>query len=324
VFLHQISASSLLYHIKSSLHGTIDGGAALAFLVAGPVTAMPTMILFWTIFKKRVFVLYMVVCITGSILIAYTFQFLVFVPGMDTGNPLLSGVSALSGGGSAVIEKLDQHVRIVADPGGKNIIATYNNDVEGHGGVVFETSAGRFLDSSAGSYDNSLYIRNVADWLEQGNISPARENILVYNTFYEVGLENHAFGCIPENLRSHGFQVKILDRRKAPELTDALLASYGQVWVVFGEEGAGRQLADDELEVLAGFVAEGKSMLIVAGSPRPDMAELSAENRLSSRYGVRFAGYTENPAELPVGAGARILGKMSGLLGEALRLVNKA
>ena len=55
VFLHQISASSIVHHIKSSLPGTLDNGAALAFMIGGPVTAVPTMVLFWTIFRKRVF-----------------------------------------------------------------------------------------------------------------------------------------------------------------------------------------------------------------------------------------------------------------------------
>ncbi|HEX9079575.1 MAG TPA: permease, partial [Desulfuromonadaceae bacterium] len=52
IFLHQISASSIIYHIKDSLGGTLDGGPALAFMIGGPVTAMPTMVLFWTFFKK--------------------------------------------------------------------------------------------------------------------------------------------------------------------------------------------------------------------------------------------------------------------------------
>jgi uncharacterized membrane protein YraQ (UPF0718 family) len=88
MFLHQISASSILYHIKSSLGGTLDGGAALAFLIGGPVTAVPTMIMFWTIFRKRVFFLYMSICLVGTLLIAFAFQFLVFVPFTDMGNPL--------------------------------------------------------------------------------------------------------------------------------------------------------------------------------------------------------------------------------------------
>ncbi|MBI5408008.1 MAG: permease, partial [Nitrospirae bacterium] len=37
IFLHQISASSILYHIKSTLDGTMNGGAGLAFLIGGPV-----------------------------------------------------------------------------------------------------------------------------------------------------------------------------------------------------------------------------------------------------------------------------------------------
>ncbi len=74
IFLHQISASSILYHIKSGLDGTLNGGAGLAFLIGGPVTAVPTMIMLWSIFKKKVFFLYMFICIAGTIMLAYSFQ----------------------------------------------------------------------------------------------------------------------------------------------------------------------------------------------------------------------------------------------------------
>ena len=110
IFLHQISASSILYHIKSSLDGTLNGGAGLAFLIGGPVTAVPTMIMLWTIFKKRVFSLYMFLCIAGTIVLAYSFQYFVFVPNVDTDNPILRDVGSLSGGSAAVITKVDKDV----------------------------------------------------------------------------------------------------------------------------------------------------------------------------------------------------------------------
>src|SRR5512133_245606 len=105
MFIHQISASSILSHIKSSLNGTLDNGAALAFMIGGPVTAVPTMVMFWTFFKKRVFALYMFVCLSGTLLISYTFQVLLFTPGVDLGHALLKGVGNLGGGPAAVIQK---------------------------------------------------------------------------------------------------------------------------------------------------------------------------------------------------------------------------
>jgi hypothetical protein len=179
IFLHQISASSILYHIKNTLDGTMNGGAGLAFLIGGPVTAMPTMIMFWTIFKKRVFFLYMFVCLAGTIMIAYSFQYFLLNPYVDTGNPVLRGVRSISGGNSAVIMKAhnDKHVRIVMDPGGKGIIATYNNSVDGHGGIVFDSGGDRFMEGLADKHDNRKYLENIAAWLEENNVSGSRRNI---------------------------------------------------------------------------------------------------------------------------------------------------
>ncbi|HYQ47914.1 MAG TPA: permease, partial [Thermodesulfovibrionales bacterium] len=167
IFLHQISASSILYHIKSSLDGTLDAGAALAFMIGGPVTAMPTMVMFWTIFKKKVFFLYMFICIVGTLLVSYAFQFLLFVPNVDTGNPLLKEVRTLSGGSSAVLHKQNKDVRIVMDPENKGMIATYNNALEGQGGIVFDTGLDRFLGAPADRNDDRTYMQNIAEWLGQ-------------------------------------------------------------------------------------------------------------------------------------------------------------
>ena len=102
-------------------------------MIGGPVTAMPTMVLFWTVFKKRVFFLYLFICLAGTILIAYAFQFLVFVPYVDTGSPLLRGVRSLSGGTASIIEKQNKNVRIVMDPDGKSMIATADERSRGPG-----------------------------------------------------------------------------------------------------------------------------------------------------------------------------------------------
>ena len=40
------------------------------------------------------------------------------------------------------------------DPGNKSMIATYRNDLEGQGAVVFDAGFGRFLNDSADKYDN--------------------------------------------------------------------------------------------------------------------------------------------------------------------------
>jgi len=324
IFLHQISASSILYHIKSSLQGTLDAGAALAFMIGGPVTAMPTLVMFWTIFKKKVFFLYMFICIVGTLIISYAFQFLVFVPNVDTGNPLLKEVRTLSGGSSSVIHKQNKDVRIVMDPGNKGIIATYNNSLEGQGGIVFDAGFERFLSASAGEKDNRKYIQNIAEWMEQ-NSSSSGKSILIYDTFHASGLDKNAFSknVLPA-LEQIGFSVKITDRRETPEVTEQLLGKYNQLWVFFGESGQNRYFSDAELETISRFTGDGKSMLIVAGKHGNGTSDLTAATNVSSKYGVTYSGFVEHEEELPASTASYFLHRASGILGRILKLVHKA
>jgi len=310
IFLHQISASSILYHIKSTLDSTMNGGAGLAFLIGGPVTALPTMIMFWTIFKKRVFFLYMLVCIAGTIMIAYGFQHFVFTPYVDTGNPVLKGVRSVSGGPSAVITKAhnDRHVRIVMDPGGKGMIATYTNSVDGQGGVVFDSGSERFLGRSADRYDNIRYMRNVAAWLEEYNVSESTKRILIYDTGSGQGFSHRN----AESLENSGsFKVKLTDRKVNPEITQALLEQYSQLWVMFAESGPDNSLSDSELDTITRFSDEGKSILIVSGTHRDGINDLTAANSLASRFGVRFEGHVKNSDEIQVSSSFHALSGIS-------------
>lgn len=325
IFLHQISGSSVLSHIKNSLHGTIDAGAGLAFMIGGPVTAIPTMVMFWSIFKKRVFFLYMFVCIAGTVLIAYTFQFFVFIPGVDTGNYLLRGVRSLSGGRSAVIQKQDQNVQIVMDPAGQGIIATYSNALERQGGIVFDSGCERFLCSSADRYDNRKYIGNIAKWLDDNNSSSANRNILVYNVAGGDGSEPIFLNRnVLADLEKKGFNVKVTDRRKVPEITGRLLNDYSQIWLFFGESGTKQSLTIAELNTISKSTGDGKSMLIVAGKHQAEPDDNTGINALSSRYGVRFSGFVENREELPVEIASNLFNRTSEILGKILKIVHKA
>lgn len=325
IFLHQISASSILYHIKSTLHGTLDGGAGLAFMIGGPVTAMPTMVMFWTIFKKRVFFLYMFICIAGTIMIAYAFQLLVFVPYVDAGNQLFKDVGSVSGGSSAVILKQNQHVRIVLDPDSKSTIATYDNDLEAQGGIVFDSGFERLLNSAADKYDNRQYINNIADWLEDNNSSPIKRKILIYNTFYKSGLDNTTFSKNAlAALEKKGFTITVTNRQETPTVSERLLGEYGQLWMFFGESGPGRPLSNVEQEAISKFNGDGKSMLIVAGKHRNGAYDLTDANRLSSRYGVLFSGFVEHKDELPISTASHFLRTTSETLRWILKLVHKA
>jgi hypothetical protein len=325
IFLHQVSASSILYHIKSSLHGTLDNGAALAFMIGGPVTAMPTMVLFWTIFKKRVFALYLFVCIVGTLLIAYGFQLFVFVPNVDMGNPLLRDVRSLSGGSSAVIEKRDKNVRIVMDPGGKGLVATWSNDTSGQGSVVFDAGGDRFLNSNADKYDNRAYVRNIALWLEEGNGSPVQRRVLVYDASRSAGGPDKGFdsGAVA-SLREKGFTVTVTDRRETPVLSERLLGTYGQVWVLFGGKRAGDGLSVGEQKAIENFTKSGKSLLIVAGRQGDAGGDLSGVNDLSERYGVAFTGRAEHEEELPAATVSYFFQRTSAALGKVLKFFHKA
>lgn len=325
IFLHQISASSILYHIKSSLHGTLDAGAGLAFMIGGPVTAMPTMIMFWTIFRKKVFFLYMFICIAGTLLIAGAFQALVFVPYADMGNPLLRNVSSISGGESSVISKQSQWVRMVMDPGGKGLIATYTNDLEGQGGVVFDAGFQRFRNGPADKYDNRTYIGNIAAWLEQNNTSSVKNSILIYDTYHKSGLDKKAFsGNALAALEKNGFRVTITERGETPEISGGLLSDYGQLWIIFGESGSVPVFSGPELEMISQFSGAGKSMLIVAGKHRDAGGDMAAANQLSFRYGVVFSGSVENREELSAGTASYFFDRASRVLGRVLKIVHKA
>ncbi|MGW8145234.1 MAG: permease, partial [Anaerolineales bacterium] len=238
VFLHQISSSGILYHIKDSLDSTLSGGAGLAFLIGGPVTALPTMIMFWAIFKKRVFVLYMFICLVGTILIAYSFQALIFTPHVDTGNALLRGVGSISGDKVATINKdhAAEHVRIVMDPQSKNLIATYSNPEKLHGVVVFDAGSAKFMEDGASKFDNEKYIRNAAAWIEDQSFSMQSRNILVYIQSNDPGKPYNSFSQkVLDSLREKDdFSVSVTNRKETPEISPDLLEPYSQIWIFSG------------------------------------------------------------------------------------------
>ncbi|MDA8171188.1 MAG: permease [Nitrospiraceae bacterium] len=320
IFLHQISVSSILYHVKSSLNGTMSGGAGLAFLIGGPVTAVPTMAMFWSACKKRVFFLYLAVCIVGTIAISYAFQSFVFVPYVDTDNPLLRGVKSLPGGESPVITRTDSNVRMVMDPGGKGIIAVSYDYLDGKGNMVFDSGPGRFR-FEAGNPDNERYVENIADWLEAG--SPGEDkDILVYDA--SAGGLGKDIGRYAAILAKKGFHIKITDRKETPRISGGLLERYGELWVFAGSHAPGGAFSADELSAISGFVGEGKGMLVVPAGTGTGAADLSAANAISSRFGVKFSGAVRNRRELPVSTSFYFLNRMAGLFRSVLEITHKA
>jgi hypothetical protein len=51
-------------------------GFSLAFLIGGPVTALPVMGVFFSLFKKRIFNLYLFICLSGSLIVVYVYNFI--------------------------------------------------------------------------------------------------------------------------------------------------------------------------------------------------------------------------------------------------------
>ncbi len=75
LYVNQITSTAVLYgFIDKGI--SIPWGIGMAFLVGGPVTALPVMSIFYSLFKKRVFYLYLGICVIGSIIVGYTFYFL--------------------------------------------------------------------------------------------------------------------------------------------------------------------------------------------------------------------------------------------------------
>ena len=60
--------------VKGFMHGGMGVGPAAAFLMAGPVTSIPAMAAFFGMFNRRVFYLYVAVCLIGSLAVGYAWQ----------------------------------------------------------------------------------------------------------------------------------------------------------------------------------------------------------------------------------------------------------
>lgn len=52
----------------------MDPGAALAFLIAGPITTIPAMAAVWGVAKRRVFLLYVGIGLVGALVFGYGYS----------------------------------------------------------------------------------------------------------------------------------------------------------------------------------------------------------------------------------------------------------
>ncbi len=75
----QVTAAAMLYGFVSPEFGegiVLSKGAGIALLVGGPVTALPVMALFIAMFRKRVLALYLAICVSGTLLLAFGYRLL--------------------------------------------------------------------------------------------------------------------------------------------------------------------------------------------------------------------------------------------------------
>lgn len=72
--LTQITSSAILYGVQGTV--PVSRAAGMVLLVGGPVTALPVMAVFLSLFKPRVFALYLFICLSGTLLAAGAYQWL--------------------------------------------------------------------------------------------------------------------------------------------------------------------------------------------------------------------------------------------------------
>jgi hypothetical protein len=267
----------------------------------------------------------MFVCIAGTIMIAAAFQWLVFVPGVDTGNLLFKSVSSLAGGRSSAIKKDSKNVRIALDPDGINIIATYSDDLASQGSVVFDAGFDRFSAAAAGMEDDRRYVANIASWLQQNSSSSAGRNVLIYTVAEgrKPGAPDFTEGVV-DLLRQAKFTVTVSDRSRTPQLTEKLLAEVGQIWLFFPESDEHTRLTDRERKLVSGFNDRGNGMLVSLDNRTADAAGLASVNSLTTRYGVSFSGVANNTPRISIGIAAQMFSSSAEMLGRLLKIVHKA
>jgi hypothetical protein len=76
--VNQFTAAGILYgpvNLLEKMGSTVSWGSGMAFLIGGPVTALPAMAVFLSLFKPRVFWLYLGICLSGTLIVAFASQF---------------------------------------------------------------------------------------------------------------------------------------------------------------------------------------------------------------------------------------------------------
>ncbi len=77
--LPQVTAASMLFGFYLPEAGetiALAKGPGIALLVGGPVTALPVMGVFLSMFRKRVLALYLALCVSGTLILAFAYRML--------------------------------------------------------------------------------------------------------------------------------------------------------------------------------------------------------------------------------------------------------
>jgi hypothetical protein len=77
--LNQFTAAGILFgpvNVLERLGQDVSWSAGMALLIGGPVTALPAMGVFLSLFRPRVFWLYLGICLSGTLIVAYATQLL--------------------------------------------------------------------------------------------------------------------------------------------------------------------------------------------------------------------------------------------------------
>jgi hypothetical protein len=205
------------------------------------------------------------------------------------------------------------------DPAGKGIIATYRNDIDSRGSIVFDASPDRFKSPALERYDNLTYIDNIAEWLDQSSNTPSRKKILVYTLSNEI----LPSGAVAAELGKKGYKVTTANRKDIPRLSKHNLSEYDQVWLFYAAADA-VVLSEAERKLVAEHNERGKALLIVASDPQTGANAQEEVNRLASLFGVTFTGSITDVEMLHVSIASNLVNRASEMLGQALKIVKKA
>lgn len=75
--VNQFTAAGILFgpvNLLEEMGRSVSWSSGMAFLIGGPVTALPAMAVFLSLFRLRVLLLYLGICLTGTLIVAYATQ----------------------------------------------------------------------------------------------------------------------------------------------------------------------------------------------------------------------------------------------------------